>query len=111
MRHFASIAAGVAGMAVLAAGLPAHAEKVLKVGMAAADLGSLDPHRTATTPDKAIIGWMFNGLVRFKPGTMNPEAIQPDIAQSWRNGDAAAVDALAALELRRLGLTASGRRR
>jgi len=35
----------------------------------------------------------------------------PDIAQSWRNGDAAAVDALAALELKRLGLTVSGRRR
>jgi hypothetical protein len=35
----------------------------------------------------------------------------PDIAQSWRNGDAGAVDALAALELRRLGLSASGRRR
>jgi hypothetical protein len=35
----------------------------------------------------------------------------PDIAQSWRNGDAEAVDALAALELRRLGLTGSGRRR
>jgi hypothetical protein len=28
----------------------------------------------------------------------------PDIAQSWRDGDAAAVDALAALELRDLGL-------
>ncbi|WP_232234676.1 hypothetical protein [Actinoplanes sp. N902-109] len=28
----------------------------------------------------------------------------PDIAQSWRNGDAAAVDALAELELRDLGL-------
>ena len=28
----------------------------------------------------------------------------PDIAQSWRNGDSAAVDALAALELRKLGL-------
>jgi hypothetical protein len=35
----------------------------------------------------------------------------PDIAQSWRNGDAAAVDALAALELRDLGLKPSGRRR
>ncbi|GAA4585310.1 hypothetical protein BJY16_002954 [Actinoplanes octamycinicus] len=31
----------------------------------------------------------------------------PDIAQSWRNGDAAAVDALAELELRRLGLRPS----
>ncbi|HEY0003008.1 MAG TPA: hypothetical protein VGB74_21315 [Actinoplanes sp.] len=35
----------------------------------------------------------------------------PDIAQSWRNGDADAVDRLAELELRKLGLAASGRRR
>ncbi|NMO55940.1 hypothetical protein HH310_32760 [Actinoplanes sp. TBRC 11911] len=35
----------------------------------------------------------------------------PDIAQSWRNGDPEAVDALAELELRKLGLSASGRRR
>jgi hypothetical protein len=34
----------------------------------------------------------------------------PDIAQSWRNGDAAAVDALAALELKDLGLRPTGRR-
>ena len=83
MRYLASMAAGLAGAVLLAATLPADAQKVLNVGMAAADLGSLDPHRTATTPDKAIIGWMFNGLVRFKPGTMNPEAIEPDLAQSW----------------------------
>ena len=37
-------------------------------------------------------------------------ALGPDIAQSWRNGDAAAVDALAELELRRLGLRPRGRR-
>ena len=35
----------------------------------------------------------------------------PDIAQSWRNGDASAMEALAALELRDLGLHPSGRRR
>jgi hypothetical protein len=34
----------------------------------------------------------------------------PDIAQSWRNGDAAAVDALAALELKELGLKPARRR-
>jgi peptide/nickel transport system substrate-binding protein len=83
MRSFASIAAGAAAALLLTATLPAHAQKVLNVGMAAADLGSLDPHRTATTPDKAIIGWMFNGLVRFKPGTMNPEQIEPDLAEKW----------------------------
>jgi peptide/nickel transport system substrate-binding protein len=83
MRYFASMAAGVIGALLLTVVAPAQAQKVLNVGMAAADLGSLDPHRSATTPDKAIIGWMFNGLVRFKPGTMNPEAIEPDLAQSW----------------------------
>lgn len=35
----------------------------------------------------------------------------PDIAQSWRDGDASAVDALAALELRDLGLRPAGRSR
>jgi hypothetical protein len=35
----------------------------------------------------------------------------PDIAQSWRDGDTAAIDALAALELRDLGLRATGGRR
>jgi hypothetical protein len=38
-------------------------------------------------------------------------ALGPDIAQSWRAGDASAVDALAALELRDLGLRPGGRRR
>src|SRR5215471_3025122 len=83
MRTFASMVAGLLGAVLFAVALPAAAQKVLNVGMAAPDLGSLDPHRTATTPDKAVIGWMFNGLVRFKPGTMNPDQIEPDLAQSW----------------------------
>ena len=37
-------------------------------------------------------------------------ALGPDIAQSWRAGDASAVDALAELELRDLGLRPAGRR-
>jgi hypothetical protein len=50
---------------------------------------------------RALAGQPLNELAK----------LGPDIAQSWRNGDAAAVDALAGLELRKLGLTASGRRR
>ncbi|SCE86330.1 hypothetical protein GA0074695_1695 [Micromonospora viridifaciens] len=34
--------------------------------------------------------------------------IAPDVAEAWRRGDDATVDALAALELRRLGLKAGG---
>ncbi|GIG92741.1 hypothetical protein [Plantactinospora endophytica] len=37
--------------------------------------------------------------------------IDPDVAQAWRRGDAEAVDALAALELRALGLRAAPVRR
>ena len=50
---------------------------------------------------RALAGRPLNELTR----------LGPDIAQSWRNGDASAVDALAALELRDLGLRPSGRRR
>jgi hypothetical protein len=50
---------------------------------------------------RALAGRPLNELSR----------LGPDIAQSWRNGDADALDALAALELSSLGLSASGRRR
>jgi hypothetical protein len=43
---------------------------------------------------RALAGQPLNNLAK----------LGPDIAQSWRNGDAAAVDALAELELRKLGL-------
>jgi len=86
MKHLTLFAAGgIAAMALIAAAAPARAETQLNVGMAAADLGSLDPHRSATTQDKAVIGWMFNGLVRFKPGTINPEQIEPDLANTWES--------------------------
>ncbi len=50
---------------------------------------------------RALAGRPLNQLAR----------LGPDIARSWRDGDAAAVDALAALELRELGLRPAGRRR
>ena len=78
--------AAVLGLGVaLAAMAPAAAQKTLNVAMGAADLGSLDPHRTASTQDKAIIGWMFNGLVRFKPGSLNPADLEPDLAERWES--------------------------
>jgi peptide/nickel transport system substrate-binding protein len=82
MMRITGIAAAAAIVTALAFS-PAAAETVLNVGMAAADLGTLDPHRTATTPDKAVIGWMFSGLVRFKPGSVDPETIEPDLAERW----------------------------
>ncbi len=62
---------------------PAPAETVLKVGIGMADAGQLDPHISAKTQDKCVFGWMFNGLVRLKPGSMDLNAMEPDLAERW----------------------------
>jgi len=77
----------MAAAAIIGAGPgDAFAEKTtLVVGMASADAGKLDPHLTATTPDKGLLSWMFNGLVRIQPGRASPEFIEPDLAESWES--------------------------
>lgn len=59
-------------------------EKVLRVGAAASDISTLDPHRTSATPEKGPISWIFGGLVRFRPGSADPEKIEGDLAESWQ---------------------------
>lgn len=58
-------------------------EQVVKVALKASDIRSIDPHFGTTTIDYACIDPMFNALVRFKPGDINPEKIQPDLAEGW----------------------------
>ena len=88
MRYFNSLtaAAAAAVLSVLAAG-DALAQKTLSVGMAAADVGQLDPHKAATTQDKPVVSWIFNGLVRLKPGSAKLEDIEPDLAEKWTASD------------------------
>ena len=70
--------------ASLAGAVPALAQKTtLVVGMQTQDAGVLDPHINSGTPGKALLNWMFNGLVRIKPGQASPDQIEPDIAESW----------------------------
>lgn len=54
--------------------------KMLRFGIAFADLGTLDPHFAAGTNDRAVVDMIFNGLVRYKPGGA-PE-IEPDLAEA-----------------------------
>ncbi|AOO80171.1 ABC transporter substrate-binding protein [Bosea vaviloviae] len=76
-----TIAAALAGALL---GSPALAQKtVLTVGMQSTDAGVLDPHLNSGTPGKAMLQWMFNGLVRIKPGELSPEFMEPDLAESW----------------------------
>jgi ABC-type transport system substrate-binding protein len=63
-------------------------KKSLVVGMGSADAGKLDPHIASTTPDKGLLSWMFNGLVRVRPGRISPEYIEPDLAESWTSNPA-----------------------
>ena len=60
-----------------------RAEVVLRAAVSYADAGQLDPHLTSKTQDVALLQWMFNALVRFKPGSMDPGAIEPDLAEKW----------------------------
>jgi peptide/nickel transport system substrate-binding protein len=57
--------------------------QTLQVAVPANDMGTLDPDRATATPDINLVNWIFNGLVRMKPGTANPEMIEPDLATTW----------------------------
>jgi peptide/nickel transport system substrate-binding protein len=75
--------AALAALAMLVA-VPAAAQKrSLVVANSTADAGKLDPHQTAVGADKGMLNWVFNALVRIKPGQINPEFIEPDLAESW----------------------------
>ena len=85
MRHLNLFAAAIVTTTAFGSltTTPARAEKTLNVGMAAADVGQLDPHKATTTQDKPVVAWIFNGLVRLKPGSAKLEDIEPDLAESW----------------------------
>ena len=81
-QNWFALLAAASALTALSAGT-ARAEKVLNVGMAAADVGQLDPHKATTTQDKPVVSWIFNGLVRLKPGSAKLEDIEPDLAEKW----------------------------
>jgi len=84
MRHL--LLGSTVAFALAFAG-PALAEGVLSVGMAAPDIGQIDPHKSTTTQDKPMTGWVFNGLVRFPPGSDDLGSLEPDLAESWEKSD------------------------
>jgi peptide/nickel transport system substrate-binding protein len=51
---------------------------VLRFGVNAADLATLDPHFASGTQDRTVVDMVFNALVRFVPG--NSAEMEPDIA-------------------------------
>jgi peptide/nickel transport system substrate-binding protein len=76
-------AALLASALVFATPAFAQPKTTLSVGIAAQDIGQLDPHFAVSTIDRVIAAWMFNGLVRFPPGSIDPAKLEPDLAESW----------------------------
>lgn len=63
--------------------IQARAEPVtLSVSMTS-DIATLDPVRASATSDLVPVGWIYNALVRFKPGSADPKDLEPDLAESW----------------------------
>ncbi|MBE0533376.1 MAG: hypothetical protein IH626_21350 [Rhodospirillales bacterium] len=60
---------------------------VLHVGLDGRDMGTLHPHVATAAQDTAVISSIFNGLVRYVPGKVSVEAIEPDLAESWTVSD------------------------
>lgn len=79
------LAVAVAAILAMTPAAPAvfAQDDVLRVAINSADLSTLDPHRASATTDKSLVGWMYNGLVRFPPGSANPSDIEPDLAERW----------------------------
>ena len=63
----------------------AQPKTTLNVGMSAQDVGQLDPHFAVSTIDRTPAAWMFNGLVRFAPGSTDPATLEPDLAERWES--------------------------
>ncbi len=51
---------------------------VMRFGVNAADLATLDPHYASGTQDRTVVDMIFNGLVRYAPG--NSAEMEPDLA-------------------------------
>lgn len=63
------------------------ADRDLKVAYDIGDINSMDPHRASSHVDRAIASMVFNGLVRLPAGSANMGDIEPDLAESWEQGE------------------------
>ena len=78
-------AALLASAVAIATPALAQPKTTLNFGMSAQDIGQLDPHFAVSTIDRVPAALMFNGLVRFAPGSADPATLEADLAEgrSW----------------------------
>ena len=83
MKHLVLASLMIAGASLAFPPGAAAEKRVLSIGVPNADAGKLDPHLTTAGGDKGMLNWVFNALVRIRPGEASPEFIEPDLAESW----------------------------
>jgi peptide/nickel transport system substrate-binding protein len=71
-------------LSLAAASLSAQAAQAetLQVALGTSDITNIDPHR-ANGFDSMLLSNVFDGLVRFPPGSANPADLEPDLAERW----------------------------
>lgn len=74
---------GCVALASSLATLAAAQDATLRISTGTGDVATLDPHRASATGDVALVGWIYNALVRFRPGSSDPKDLEPDLAESW----------------------------
>ncbi|HEY0418898.1 MAG TPA: ABC transporter substrate-binding protein, partial [Acetobacteraceae bacterium] len=86
VRISASIGARLLALAPLVLASAAFAQQsagVLRIGSVYQDIGTLDPQFATGSNDRIPSSWIYSALVRFKPGTIDPALIEPDLAERW----------------------------
>lgn len=58
---------------------------ILRYGVNSRDIRRLDPMSGPNSNDKTVLAAIFNGLVRTRPGEVNAEKVEPDLAESWES--------------------------
>lgn len=78
---------------VITAGLSTavFAQGVLKYAIAQPGIDGLDPHLEIPGGTVMQVHTMFNGLVRYPPGTTDVNAIEPDLAESFESTESGRV--------------------
>lgn len=73
-----------AGIGISSQALAQSPERsMLRISSGGADNVTLDPDRASSTEDVGVVSQMFNALMRFPPGSADPKALEPDLAERW----------------------------
>ena len=66
-------------------GAQAQPRDAMRMASVYQDIGSLDPHFAVGSQDRIPSSWIYSALVRFKPGSIDPADIEPDLAERWES--------------------------